>query len=179
MVYLPAIVQGADWSLEFQLLQPYDAIIGGNGSDGAARFDGYTIPTGTTLDENKYSLTRNVTYSSVSISDSSIVDTNIYSLSSQSAISGTGFIGVLTDLTGWTVECQMREFATDTLPIVTPNQAIDLSTGIITLSIPHAATKTLAPMQLRYDIFLTPPGGKREQYLTGNVIVKTAITRLG
>ena len=82
----------------------------------------------------------------------------------------------LVDLTGYTVEAQLREFpeAEDYLQFTATHNN---SGGKITITMAHEDTASIAYTSGVYDVYITDPYNVREKVIEGNVTVAPAVTK--
>lgn len=93
--------------------------------------------------------------------------------------------GVPVDLTGATARSMIRVLASDTSPqasITTTSSALGSivlggTTGTVVLTFSKAATALLTSNpRMIYDLFIDWPGGTSTAFLSGNVIIRPAVT---
>jgi hypothetical protein len=93
----------------------------------------------------------------------------------------TDSTGVPKDLTGYTVQMQVREAVGGRIlasASTTDSRATADSTGVILVTIPHTAVAETKQPRGVYDLFLqSPDASLRSKLLYGNVLFTPAVTR--
>ena len=80
------------------------------------------------------------------------------------------------DLTGATIEAQLRHFAQDT-EYVMFTATHNNTGGIITLAMPHELTAEISYVDGVYDVFVNYPDGGREKVLYGNAHIEPHVVK--
>jgi hypothetical protein len=174
VLHPPSIYRGRHWSFNYEMLQPDDVTVGGTGADGVATFNGTSLPAGCTKDGMVYTLSRNVNYSSITVSAGVTIITNgstLYALSQ--SVSNSGYISKALDLTGYAFALQMKTQVGGSV-IATPSQSTSGST--VTFTLDATTTAALTPDKLYFDIKMTDSLGLPQELATGEVLVKGVYT---
>lgn len=183
------ILQNATWSGTFRATQNRQALSGISINAGTPTFScdchgltagdkvvftgGTLVPCGLTLNTVYYVISAGLTAGEFQVSATS----GGSSISVSGSATGTFYVAEPLNLTGYTVDSDIKEI-TDDVQVETFTAALtDAANGVFTLTLTPAETAALDTGRYGYDISLTSSTGARYYWLTGVATVQRTYSR--
>ena len=134
---------------------------------------GTLVPCGLTLNTVYYVISDGLTTDAFQVSASS----GGSSISSSSSATGTFYVAEPLDLSGYTVDADVKGLS-DLVQVATFTPALtDAANGEFTLTMTPATTAGISAGRYGYDVSLTQGSGARYYWLTGVATVQTTYSR--
>lgn len=138
---------------------------------------GTTIPCGLTLNTIYYVSSANLATNSFEVSASSGDSSSGISISVSGSATGTFYVAEPLNLTGYTVDSDIKELTDDVQVETFTATLTDAVNGAFTLTLTPVETAALDTGRYGYDISLTSSAGARYYWLTGVATVQRTYSR--